>query len=190
MKHCKKKKKSLTSRHKRRLLFYFVHQQITICWSEQHISYKWSEQHILYQSQFEVSRVCLVIWIPDTSFSLLMHSVIQSCTQDLVDFDACTLKKHSCCSGDSDAGIDQEASSYCAGTCLCTIINGEERGVQGPDMRVRLTPGSLESTKATNGLWHTNMCSAWPTHLINTHRKTTYSTKTPDYWVKQNMFLV
>ncbi len=107
-----------------------------------------SDQSNTYQSQFEVYRVSLVIWIPDTSFPLLMHSVIQSCPQDLVDFDACTHKKHSCCSGASDAGFDQEASSYCAGTCLCTIIYGEERGFQGPDRCVRLARGTLESAEA------------------------------------------
>lgn len=107
-----------------------------------------SDQSNTYQFQFEVYPVFLVIWIPDTSFPPLMHSVIQSCPQDLVDFDACTHKKHSCCSGASDAGFDQEASSYCAGTCLCTIIYGEERGFQGPDRCVRLAWGSLESAKA------------------------------------------
>lgn len=78
-----------------------------------------------------------------------MHSMIQSCPQDLVDFDACTHKKHSCCSGASDAGFDQEPSSYCAGTCLYTIIYGEERGFQGPDRCVRLARGSPESAKAS-----------------------------------------
>lgn len=79
----------------------------------------------------------------------MMHSVIQSCPQDLVDFDACTHKKHYCCSGASDAGFDQEPSSYCTGTCLYTITYGEERGFQGPDRCVRLARGSPESAKAS-----------------------------------------
>ncbi len=146
-----------------------------------------SDQSNTYQSQFEVYWVSLVIWIPDTSFPLLMHSVIQSCPQDLVDFDA-LIRSTPVAQGPLTLGLIKRQAAIALAPAYVQLFIGRRGAFRG-QTGVWGSPGAPWSPQKPccccwNKPWHIDVCSAWPSH-----QKSTYSTKTPDYWVRQNRFL-